>query len=385
VTATTLRAQPTRLARRGRSGGDAQELAATNPVAALPCARTLLLHPLAGPLLHPLLQPSSATVGAAAPAIAAFQQVRESDPGRSRAKTTRDRPGSLGKLKQWRATRSGWVAGAVVAGRPPTNTVGASRRAAVITVTTLATPGGRMGSRQRPRWGTGPAPTHRDVDVLAWVAEQYAVRADTLGLLLGRRSPETPQAIHRWQYAPASRPSCPRCRRRRSATTCAAGSGPVGCAPSGRLGGPGSSPPARPGLELAGSGYRLWTLVPSQLQHLHAVAVVRLAIECANPEAEWVSERALTRLRAQRRETWWRPDGGLIVADAAVSGGPPLHTIEVELTPKHLAKLQEVFEHRYPGEVQTTYFTPPGHQDGLRRRLAALEQATRARNDLGRR
>jgi hypothetical protein len=34
------------------------------------------------------------------------------------------------------------------------------------------------------------------------VAEQYAVRADTLGLLLGRRSPETPQTIHRWQYAP---------------------------------------------------------------------------------------------------------------------------------------------------------------------------------------
>ena len=40
-----------------------------------------------------------------------------------------------------------------------------------------------------------------------------------------------------------------------------------------------------------------------------------------------------------------------------------------------------MFEHRYPGEVQTTYFTPPGHQDGLRRRLAVLEEATRARNE----
>jgi hypothetical protein len=109
--------------------------------------------------------------------------------------------------------------------------------------------------------------------------------------------------------------------------------------------------------------------------------VVRVAIETANPQTEWVSERALTRLRAQQRASWWRPDGGLVVADAAVSGGPPLHTIEVELTPKHLAKLQQVFEHRYPGEVQTTYFTPAGHQDGLRRRLAVLEQATRARNE----
>jgi hypothetical protein len=108
---------------------------------------------------------------------------------------------------------------------------------------------------------------------------------------------------------------------------------------------------------------------------------VRLAIEAANPDAEWVSERALTRLRAQRREAWWRPDGGLVVADAAVSGTPPLHTIEVELTPKHLAKLQQVFEHRYPGEVQTTYFTPLAHQEGLKRRLAVLEQATRARNE----
>jgi hypothetical protein len=58
-----------------------------------------------------------------------------------------------------------------------------------------------------------------------------------------------------------------------------------------------------------------------------------------------------------------------------------LHTIEVELTPKHLAKLQQVFEARSPGEVQTTYFTPSGHLDGLRRRLAVLEQATRARNE----
>ena len=60
---------------------------------------------------------------------------------------------------------------------------------------------------------------------------------------------------------------------------------------------------------------------------------------------------------------------------------PTPHTIEVELTPKHLAKLQQLFEHRYPGEVQTTYFTPAGHQNGLRARLAVLEQATRARNE----
>jgi hypothetical protein len=122
--AATLRAEPTGLTGLWRSGGDAQERAATNPVAALPCARTPLPTPLSIPLLIPLLRPSSATVGVTAPDLLRFGLVKVSDPGRSRAKTARDRPGSPGKLTAWRATRSGWVAGAVVAGRPPTNGVG---------------------------------------------------------------------------------------------------------------------------------------------------------------------------------------------------------------------------------------------------------------------
>src|SRR5215218_7757461 len=124
MTAATLRAQQIRLAGRGRCGGDAQEWAATNPVAALPCARTPLPTPLAAPLLRPLLNPSTATVGVCSPAGALFEQVRGTDPGRSRANPARDRPGSGGKLQQRRATGSRRHAGAVVAGRLPTNGVG---------------------------------------------------------------------------------------------------------------------------------------------------------------------------------------------------------------------------------------------------------------------
>jgi hypothetical protein len=124
VTATTLRAQHADLAGRGSSGGDAQGRAATNPVAALPCAGTPLLIPLSTPLLIPLLIPPSATVGVASPTEALFGQVRGSDPGRSRAKIARDRPGSGGKLQLGRATGSRWVAGAFLSGRPPTNGVG---------------------------------------------------------------------------------------------------------------------------------------------------------------------------------------------------------------------------------------------------------------------
>jgi hypothetical protein len=124
MTVTTLSAQRPRLAGHGSSGGDAQGRAATNPVAALPCARTPLLHPLSIPLLIPLLIPPSATVGVTSPPGALFGLVRGTDPGQSRANPARDWPGSVGKLGAWRATGSRWVASAVVAGRPPTNCVG---------------------------------------------------------------------------------------------------------------------------------------------------------------------------------------------------------------------------------------------------------------------
>jgi hypothetical protein len=121
---TTLGVEPARLTNRGSSGGDAQERAATNPVAALPCARTPLPTPLSIPLLHPLLLPPSATVGVIALDLLRFVLVRVSDPGRSRANPARDRPGSRWSRKQWRATQSPWVAGAFLSGRPPTNGVG---------------------------------------------------------------------------------------------------------------------------------------------------------------------------------------------------------------------------------------------------------------------
>jgi hypothetical protein len=120
VTATTLGVQAAGLTGRGRNGGDAQERPATNPVAALSCARTPLLTPL--PI--PLLIPPSATVGADAPDFLLFGLVEAPDPGRSRANPARDRPGSRWSRKQWRATHARLHAGAVVSGRPPTNYVG---------------------------------------------------------------------------------------------------------------------------------------------------------------------------------------------------------------------------------------------------------------------
>jgi hypothetical protein len=58
--------------------------------------------------------------------------------------------------------------------------------------------------RRPRRWGVGVEPTARDATALGWLADQYAVRADALGLLLGRLSPETPRTVHAWQYAQGS-------------------------------------------------------------------------------------------------------------------------------------------------------------------------------------
>jgi hypothetical protein len=139
-----------------------------------------------------------------------------------------------------------------------------------------------VASRQRPRWGTGPAPTHRDVAALGWVAEQYTVRADLLGLLLGRLSPEAPRTVHAWEYATGQRAELPalsaatvRYHLRRwlhaGWVTVQRALGRTWIVPTPR------------GLALAGIDYRLWGLVPSRLAHVHAVGLVRLAIEAANP------------------------------------------------------------------------------------------------------
>jgi hypothetical protein len=235
--------------------------------------------------------------------------------------------------------------------------------------------------RRPRRWGAGVELTARDAAALRWLADQYAVRADVLGLLLGRLSPETPQTVHHWQYAPGEWAELPaladatvryHLRRWLQARWVSVQ----------RALGRTWIVPTQQGLALAGADWRPWTLVPNRLAHVHAVGLVRLAIEAANSQAEWVSERELAQLRSQQRASWWLPDGALPGGDDAPAGGPrPLHLVEVELTPKHLARLQQVFEDRYPGEVQTTYFTPSTHQTGLKRRLAVLEQATRARNE----
>jgi hypothetical protein len=100
------------------------------------------------------------------------------------------------------------------------------------------------------------------VAALGWVAEQYAIRADTLGLLLGRLSPDAPQTVHRWQYAPGRSAELPalaeatvRYHLRRWLR--------AGWVRPQRALGRTWIVPTRAGLELAGSGYRPWTRSPA--------------------------------------------------------------------------------------------------------------------------
>ena len=127
--------------------------------------------------------------------------------------------------------------------------------------------------RDRPR---GVLVTERDLAVLRWVAEQFAVRADVIRWLLGGDRPLSEgrirQVIDRWRRAGLVHQQ-----------RFFAGAEPVVW-------------PTREGLRLVLDGYRARTPALSMLAH-HAVTLVRLGLERRGSGQGWVPERALYRAR----------------------------------------------------------------------------------------
>ena len=146
-------------------------------------------------------------------------------------------------------------------------------------------PGGaRSGdsSSRRPRWDIDAGITERDVAALCWLGQQYAARSDVLRVLLGRLSPGSPkvtgqlseqtlrQILGRWEDR--------------------------GLIARDRLLGFQWVAPTVKALRLVGLDVRAWSFVIPQLAHVHAVGVVRLALEPSIPEGgRWLSERELRR------------------------------------------------------------------------------------------
>jgi hypothetical protein len=223
------------------------------------------------------------------------------------------------------------------------------------------------GRSRRPRWDTDAGITERDVVALVWLGQQYAARSDVLRVLLGRLSPGHPQVAGQLSE-PTLRHLLSRWEDR-------------GLIERDRLLGHVWAAPTARALRLVGLDVRPWSFVIPQLGHVHAVGVVRLALEPSIPAGgRWVSEREL-----RGESTRHVPDGAVELPDdpdgEAGSGLygqdvdplPKRVAVEVELTRKGAARLREAWTRPRHGRWQrTVYYAPPEVAGYLAGQLARI-------------
>jgi hypothetical protein len=213
--------------------------------------------------------------------------------------------------------------------------------------------GSGAGSSRRTRWDTDAGITERDVTALVWLGQQYAARSDVLRVLLGRLSPGSPRVAGQLSE-PTLRQLLSRWEDR-------------GLIERDRLLGFVWVAPTRRALRLVGLTVPPWSFVIPQLAHVHAVGVVRLALEPGIPEGgRWVSEREL-----RGESTRHVPDGAVELPDRSDDTGTGLYgqdvdplpkrvAVEVELTRKHSARLRETWQRPRHGRwMRTVYYAPP--------------------------
>lgn len=218
-----------------------------------------------------------------------------------------------------------------------------------------------------PRWDKGqPRWTERDVAILVWIAEQYGVRRDLLGILLarwGQVQTQTPgrvadSTVKDWV------------RRWRAADVL--GTTQI------YMGQPSWVWLTRTGLDHLEVEYRYWEPRARSLSHLHAINQARLLVETRYPQAEWHSERAL---RSGQPFTAGQT-GGEHQPDAEVQLGVQRVAIEVELHIKSRKRQPAILYHlarRYDG---IWYFCPKSLEEPLRQSFAQLDEAARRKFSL---
>jgi hypothetical protein len=227
-------------------------------------------------------------------------------------------------------------------------------------------PGG--GSSRRPRWDTDAGITDRDVAALRWLGQQYGARSDVLRVLLGRLSPGSPRVAGQLGDA-TLRDVLDRWEDR-------------GLIARDRLLGFQWVAPTPKALRLVGLDVRAWSFVIPQLAHVHAVGVVRLALEPSIPTgSRWLSERELRREAGKSHV----PDAAIQLPDNPdTEAGSGLYgedvdplprrvAVEVELTRKSAARLREAWMRPRHGRwTRTVYYAPPevaGYLSGQLQRI----------------
>jgi hypothetical protein len=234
-----------------------------------------------------------------------------------------------------------------------------------------SSPGGARsdyGSSRRPRWDIDAGITERDVAALWWLGQQFAARSDVLRVLLGRLSPGSPKVMGQLSEQTLRQILC-RWEDR-------------GLIARDRLLGFQWVAPTAKALHLVGLDVRAWSFVIPQLAHVHAVGVVRLALEPAIPKGgRWLSERELRREAGKSHV----PDAAIelpeepdTVAGAGLYGEdvdplPKRVAVEVELTRKGAARLREAWTRPRHGRWQrTAYYAPPEVATYLASQLARI-------------
>jgi hypothetical protein len=195
----------------------------------------------------------------------------------------------------------------------------------------------------------------RDVEALRWAGEQYALRSDLAARVLARWSvgPGRPGSA-----APAPVLSD------RSVRGWAARMERAGYLHRSRLWNGLWLAPTLVGLRLAGLPFVPWAMDARKLEHAHAVAVVRLALERAHPAAGWESERFIRRRWEGSGARVRIADGGLELPDGRRVA------IEVELSTKQLPRYRAVVADQDPAWTGGVWwFAPAREVPLLRQRL----------------
>ncbi len=150
----------------------------------------------------------------------------------------------------------------------------------------------------------------RDLELLAWVGEQYAARTDQLELLMGCGPRTVQRTMTRLREAGLI-------KTRRVLVGEAAWVIPTGA-----------------GLRACGSSFGAWSPRTGLLSHVAAVNDVRLHVQRRSPASEWVCERALARDRK----------AGEHLSDGVVITGGQRVAIEVELTVKSRRRVAGILD-----------------------------------------
>jgi hypothetical protein len=143
--------------------------------------------------------------------------------------------------------------------------------------------------------------------------------------------------------------------------------------------------PTRAGLTVAGLDFAVWEPKVTTLDHVHAVGLVRLAVEPTMPAGgQWISKRALRREYDQLLGPKMRGHR-LHLADAAIEAPETLSSeasgdetaprvaVEVELTRKEHRRLPWIVRELHDsGYVRMIWFAAPDVLDPLRATLARV-------------